>query len=143
MNKLENLVFSIKHHLSYFNNLENYKLSNDDINIIKKIPLEYDIIKKSYNRNVLYRDDIIEILILVWDEDALTSMHNHPDNGCILYMIDGKIIENRQSEYCSISSILYSGMQSYIDNTMGLHQIKSLEKSYSLHIYSPPNFYNK
>lgn len=143
MNKLDNIVFNIKHHLSYYDTMENYKLSTDDINIIEKIPLEYNFTEKSYNRNVIYRDDMIEILILVWDKNATTPMHKHPDNGCILYMIDGKIIENRQSEYCSISSVISSGMQSYIDNSMGVHQIVALEKSYSLHIYSPPNFYNK
>lgn len=140
---METFINNIKKYFSLYNKLDKYTLSDDDINIIKNIKLsEYKIQKNKYVRNLLYRDNNFEILLLAWDKGSTTPTHNHPENGCVLYLIDGKLKEKRISEYCSIDSIICKNKQSYIDDSIGKHKIEAMEVSYSLHIYSPPNFYS-
>lgn len=140
---METFINNIKKYFSLNNKLDNYTLSYDDIDIIKNIKLsEYKIKKNKYVRNLLYRDNNFEILLLAWDKDSSTPTHNHPKNGCVLYLIDGKLKEKRISDHYSIDSIIYKNKQSYIDDSIGKHKIEAMEKSYSIHIYSPPNFYS-
>ena len=57
-------------------------------------------------------------------------------------ILDGSLLEERISEYTTIFSKVIPGKMSYIDNTHGKHNITA-KKSWSLHIYSPPFYYDK
>lgn len=93
----------------------------------------------NYTKNLIYRNNIYEIFLISWDEGAMTSLHNHPENGCILKILDGLLIETRQTPLDE--KILNVGDISHINHNT-YHKIKSIEKTYSLHIYSPPMFYS-
>jgi len=92
--------------------------------------------------------DKFEMFLICWNNNAISPIHNHPKNGCIVKMLKGSLNEviyhikkkNRiKTSYCHL---LKDGDITYIDNTSGVHQIFNYFKktAYSLHIYSPPNF---
>lgn len=113
----------------------------------KKYLIKYDAddwkkyIKETdfYEKNLIYRNDIYEIFLISWNKDSKTKFHNHPKNGCLLKILEGTLIES----YSISSNIteLNPNDISHINHNM-YHSITSINNSYSLHIYSPPLYYN-
>jgi len=103
---------------------------------------DYPIIKNKYTKYKIYQDDLIEVIIISWDENVNTGFHKHPKNGCILKVLGGKLEENLLIKDNIINKKLEKDTISYIDDKIGIHSILSKELSYSLHIYSPPGFYD-
>ena len=99
-----------------------------------------------YNRIELFRNDNFEILLLCWNENQETIIHNHPKNGCIYKVVQGELLEKKykslvdEDEYTQ-SKYSNKDQSSYIDDLIGVHKISSNQKSVSIHIYSPPLFY--
>ena len=71
-----------------------------------------------------------------WEKGAYTSYHNHPENGCVLKVLDGKLYEINDSK-----SLVLNKNDVNFKFKNDYHRIIALEKSYSLYYYSP-NFYN-
>ena len=96
----------------------------------------------NYCRKQIFVNDHFEIILIIWNPDAKTCIHDHSDNGCIMLCLDGSITEDRYSTSLELisTSTLKKNQIKYIHNRQGYHQISSQEKSYSLHIYSPPNY---
>ncbi len=96
-----------------------------------------------YNRIKMsdYSNELFEIILICWDKDSNTKIHDHPDGGCILHLINGELEEHLYDKQLSLITItkVVPGMSSYMDNSIGYHKIKSPDYSMSLHIYSPPN----
>ena len=91
-----------------------------------------------YEKKVLYKNEDYELVLINWEKGSFTNLHNHPDNGCVLKVLDGKLYEINDKKTPLIlnkSDINYKLKNDY-------HRIIALEKSYSLHYYSPPNYYN-
>lgn len=99
---------------------------------------------KKYNKIKLseFSNDLFEIVLICWDEKSETRIHDHPDNGCILYLMDGSLEEELyNTSLIMIKTTIYKPKNiSYMDNKKGYHKIKCLKKAISLHIYSPPNY---
>jgi cysteine dioxygenase len=95
-----------------------------------------------FNKNKIYVSDNFEIVLISWEKDYITPLHKHPKNGCILKILDGMLSETIINDDKIKNNIYLTNNISYMHDIMGLHKIKALEKTYSLHIYSPPNFYN-
>lgn len=114
-----------------------FNLEDFNINITFK--------KNDYNKNILYRDDKYEIILICWDANCQTKIHNHPKNGCIMKLLEGVLIEECFDKTCNIIRInnYKKNDVSFIHDNLYLHKIiNSDQKSISLHIYSPPNFYD-
>lgn len=145
------MLYKLIYDLAKYNNKNLYLFSNK----IKKYNLNYliehyGIIKKNtYNKNILYRNDNFEIILISWDKNICTNIHRHPENGCIMNILDGCLKEEiYKTEYgynnCIKKNTFKKGDISYIHDSLGYHKIYNKNQySYSLHIYSPPNFYNK
>jgi hypothetical protein len=95
----------------------------------------------SYQKTLLFRNDLFDIYQINWNKNSITPVHNHPQNGCILKIISGKLQESIFNPNLISTNLLSTNQISYIDDSLGLHQIQALEDTISLHIYSPPNFY--
>jgi len=136
---LNKLIDKLNNHF-----LKNNNLSNFDINNCIFDSLEYKIkLKKNdYNKTILFKNDIFEIIIIFWDEGSIAPKHNHPKNGCLLTVIEGELEETIFNKNIIKKNILTKNTHSYIHDKYGLHKIYSKNKSVSLHIYSPPNFYD-
>lgn len=119
-------------------NLKNYNLEY----LIEK----YGLIKhESYNKTILYRNTKFEIILISWDKNVCTNIHSHPENGCLMNILEGNLIEDIYKKDNYLKRNIYNkGDISYIHDSLGYHKIYNKDQySYSLHIYSPPNFYNE
>ena len=105
------------------------------------------VISNNYYKKKIYSNELAEMFIITWNINAESKVHDHPDEGCILKVLKGKlkeeIYENREDkiEYISEQILKYNDVGFQISNKY-LHKIKNINKDYtvSLHIYSPPNF---
>lgn len=103
-------------------------------------------VNQDITRFKLYeKKDVFEIKLIAWKPKAVSTVHDHSKYGCIYYMLQGSLNEKR---YHTNTFIEYShnelkkGDINYIDNTIGYHSMSNQSElnSYSLHIYSPPNY---
>lgn len=139
---LDKLIYD----LSKYNDKNLYLFSKN----LEKYNLEY-LVKKygsikhnSYNKIILYRNTEFEIILISWDKNVCTNIHNHPENGCLMNILEGNLIEEIYKKDNLLTKNFYGkGNISYIHDSLGYHKIYNKDQySFSLHIYSPPNFYN-
>lgn len=104
--------------------------------------------QNKYNRSIVYKDQHIEMVVISWNPNQRTPLHDHPSNGCLLKVLDGNLIENiyefnlvdKKCDYIT-SKFLSAGNLSYKEHNKILHNIVNKNnQSITLHIYSPPNF---
>ena len=148
---------------NYINRNNNYNLNNDVNNRYKlnfvsptnfnnhlKIPIKFNELsnynvyeyKKDTFSNVLcqFGTEQYEMFLLVWHPYSYTALHNHKENGCLMKILEGNIIEQKisnEGKYPQTQELFKNDI-SYIHNTHGLHRIinNNSNYSYSLHIYS-------
>lgn len=104
------------------------------------------IVPNTYNKTVIFRDNKFEIILISWDKNSKTKIHNHPSNGCIMKILEGELLEEiydtKTKEKIGVNKYV-EGNTSYIHDDLYYHKIiNGNENTYSLHIYSPPNFYD-
>ena len=106
--------------------------------------------KTVYNKYRIHTNKYYDLNIIEW-RDSLTKIHTHPENGCIVKSLHGMLHETRyDSDLNEIENNFivpihdYSGSltHSYFLDKNVIHSIKnaSKSKSYSLHLYSPPDY---
>lgn len=117
--------------------------------LIKNISIDfskYPPSKERYQRYVLYCNETFEIVLISWGKDIKTKNHCHPENGCLLGVLKGKLLEHRSTHQDKIYSTQTLNLNEigYMHCDLGVHQVININNdvSYSLHIYSPPGFYN-
>jgi hypothetical protein len=96
-----------------------------------------------YNRIKLfdYSNDSFELILICWDSNSESRIHDHPHNGCVLHLMSGTLEEHLYDHSIKLSQItkINQGDTSYMDNLLGYHKIKCIDKAMSLHLYSPVN----
>lgn len=146
----------IKHLDTYFThkptNLKNFipifqeHFKTEDFNNSKRItPISRD----KYIRKTIFNNANYEIVEIYWGENSTTTIHDHPPQGCLYKLLNGKLLEevydNNKKKNTDVRIV--PGELKYIDNTVGFHKITNTGyKSRSIHIYSPPfnkYLYNK
>lgn len=132
---------------SVFNNnvIDCYDIINN-ININKNDldELNFDDLNDNYKKYKLYSNNNFELVVIKWFKNHETPIHQHPDNGCLLKLLYGELTEHRYNFNIEKISETYIKKNdiSYIDNNLYLHKIECIKNGYSLHLYSPPNFYD-
>lgn len=135
------MVYNVLKFKSYLENLE--------IKDYKDHKLEKEAFsEKKHKKKVLFIDDQIEMVLIIWPGNYQTGIHSHPEGGCISKCLENTLIENRyDTENVNLidSKKQQKNSISYIDNKLYYHKIinNTSEVAYSIHIYSPPNYYNK
>jgi cysteine dioxygenase len=130
---MENLIESINEHLK-----------NKDLFSSRKILCNYNkddwrnyvsFDNIHYKRNLVYKNDIFEIILICWKKNQESPIHDHPENGCIFKVLEGSIIELKKNSIrtLNINDIGYSIGKN-------VHQIKAIQDTITLHVYSPPNY---
>jgi len=105
-----------------------------------------------YKRNLVFRNNRFEILILCWNPTQKSQIHDHPQNGCLVKVLKGQIKEEtfaKINNNFESTGINYLGKNdiSYQEGECGLHSIENFTDNCTttLHIYAPsnyqPNFY--
>jgi hypothetical protein len=96
-----------------------------------------------YNRQLVVRNDLFDILVISWKKDQKSKIHDHPDKGCLMIVMQGEIHENlfvnKDNNVIKINeNKLKIGDIGYKERNHILHDIAGMENSVSLHIYAPP-----
>ena len=100
--------------------------------------------KEKYNRNIIYKNDKLELVIITWNAKQGSPIHGHPSGGCIYKIMRGQITEYVYSaaDHNVIDKTNHYVMAdtNYIDNGFGFHKVVNNSKSIcvSMHLYSPP-----
>ena len=135
------MIYNVLNFKEYLENLEINEFVDKDLEQIATRD-------KKHKKKCLFRDENIEILLIVWPPNYETAVHSHPEGGCISKCLKNNLLEERYNvnslELIEKKKFKKNNI-SYIDNTLYYHRIKNLTDytAYSLHIYSPPNYYNK
>jgi hypothetical protein len=114
-----------------------------DLQVLKYCNEKANFTDGKYNRIKLYdySNDQFEMILICWDYNSESKIHDHPEKGCILQLFEGKLEEHLYDSELKIIKIttIDANNISYMDNSVGYHKIKCIEKAMSLHIYSPAN----
>jgi hypothetical protein len=119
-----------------FINIINLYIGTDWKEYIQETKLDFYKVKIYLSKN-------FEIILIIWKEGYSTPLHKHPKNGCVLKILEGYLVEEIINDDKKQINNFITGNISYMHDNKGLHKISSLKNSYSLHIYSPPGFYDK
>ena len=109
----------------------------------KEIPLE-----SGYKKTLLYQNKELDfdIFQIIWFPNCKTHIHDHADNGCLLRLAEGSLVETKYTSLEEIKeikqTILTEKDNSYIDNHIGVHSIANPNKdiAVSYHLYSPSGY---
>ena len=144
---ISNIFIYLNQKINKNHKLHHYKdwLSKQNITLDSIDKKDIKFSDETYVRNVIYRNENIEILVLCWKKGQKTPIHNHPEHGCLLQILQGKVKETHFKRDKTNQQKIF-GIQevSYMHDSLGSHQLENIEdgNSITLHIYSPPNYYN-
>lgn len=128
---------------------------------LAKHPVDVDSIapffhwsEKFYTRNLIYKDERFELMVLCWDRGQVSRIHNHADQMCWMTVPIGKLrgqnfraIEmDEEKGFCRLTETdmfdLSDCLASKVELEEPIHQILNLpefnERAVSVHIYSKP-----
>ena len=101
-----------------------------------------------YTRSLVSTDhENYTLLLLAWNPEKESPIHNHPCLGCWMKVLKGHIMEYNYDEDIEDNRLKLIGVKSYIDgqcsfinDSFGYHKISNFEDtiSYTLHLYIPP-----
>jgi len=99
----------------------------------------------SYYKDLFYTSNEFDIVVITWAKGHRGPIHNHPDNGCNVKVLEGSITEERYNtqtfeELCT--STYYKNNVMYIDDNLGYHRMCNTGDTccITLHIYAPGNY---
>ena len=136
------LTFDVKNDKNIVLNMEKCKyLLSDDI--LWRNYVEFS--REKYKKVTLLRNVDFELVLITWLPNQHTKLHSHPSNGCLMKVLYGQlheIIYQNKTSYQEKNN--KQGEYSFICDKLGKHVISNIENSpaVSLHLYSPPNFYD-
>lgn len=98
-----------------------------------------------YSRTIIHQIRDFDVVLIGWMAGQKSPIHNHPNNGCLVYPILGELLEER---FCGELNILSQtaitvGDHSYIDDGICIHRLgngSETKPAISVHVYSPSNF---
>jgi cysteine dioxygenase len=153
--KIENLIEGLKE-------IPDAEFKCDNVyQFLAKHPVDVDTIspffhwsEKFYTRNLIYKDERFELMVLCWDRGQVSRIHNHADQMCWMTVPVGKLrgqnfraVEmNEEKGLCKLTETdmfdLSDCLASKVELEEPIHQILNLpefnERAVSVHIYSKP-----
>lgn len=98
---------------------------------------------KPYTRNLISTDNkTYTLLLLCWNSEKESPIHDHPCDGCWLQVLKGGIREVRYDKQlnCVADLDYIDGELSYITDNIGYHKVCNTgqNKAVTLHLYAPP-----
>jgi len=115
------------------------------------IPLEaFDEFQKwkteGYSRNYIYKSEEFELLLVCWNKNNASVIHDHGGQKCWVYQLDGEIMENRYdlddnlNLKRTMTHVYKKGDYSFMDESMGFHNLAntSTDRAVTLHVYMSP-----
>ena len=102
----------------------------------------------TYTRVSVARGQRCELLLIGWNDHQESPIHDHPDSGCLLRVMEGKVVEQLHSPTdleTPTREVVRSSIESPISYLSGddlVHRISNPtdDPAYTLHLYSPPGY---
>ena len=103
--------------------------------------------ERGYRRNMVFENDVVELLCLCWKSGQRSPIHDHAQSVCGVKVIEGvgteTIYEMTPSGYIkAVSSNDYANGRVLVSEDADTHQVANLQSEdqdlVTLHIYSPP-----
>jgi cysteine dioxygenase len=99
-----------------------------------------------YTRNCVVENENFELILLCWEKDQITAIHDHGGEECWVYFAKGTFKENiySQEENGELKIIKTTntkpGDVAYMIDFMGFHNLEntSNKRAMSLHLYAKP-----
>ena len=94
-------------------------------------------------RHVLIEHDWLKVVLIHWQPGKISSIHGHPQGGCVFKVLQGSLEELRYTTDASPKLLAVStyqaGSMAYIDDRMGYHAVGNPfhTAAISLHVYTP------
>ena len=102
-----------------------------------------------YEREILHREPAFELMRIDWAPGACTPVHDHPENGCLVKVLQGELLERRyalgKEDEPLHTATLAMGQVTYLEGAAGIHEVENAmaTPAASLHIYAPAGFYDE
>lgn len=102
--------------------------------------------KLPYTRNLVATDDeTYTLLLLCWNPQQTSPIHDHPYDGCWMRVVQGHIREERfianETMYRTHDQMFGVGQLLFMEDSLGYHRVSNPSKSdlaVTLHLYCPP-----
>lgn len=103
----------------------------------------------SYNKIKLsdFSNELFEIVIICWNNNQSSKIHDHPNNGCVLKVLQGELKEEIYNKQIIDNNVMYNYEKTnicllgYMEKNNKIHKIINNDvKSVSIHVYSPPDY---
>ena len=108
----------------------------------------------TYTRNLIFKNDLFEIIAICWEAGQISRIHNHRDQQCFMAMAMGRL-ENQNYKVtdkdpekgtCKLEyserSIIFPTSHVEVDPVEPVHHVGNLEefseRAISIHMYSRP-----
>ena len=94
-----------------------------------------------YTRNCIFENEKFELILLCWEKDQKTPIHDHGGEQCWVKVIEGEFKEtiyksNEVSDFNILKSTLFkAGDIAYMIDFMGCHQLKNLSNQQALSLH--------
>lgn len=108
----------------------------------------------SYTRNLIFKNDLFELLAICWDIGQVSRIHNHRDQMCWMLVSEGRLktqnfrVADRDPEKqtCRLEAtdtyLITPEAPAQVDPAEPVHQVLNLRefgcRAVSLHVYSRP-----
>lgn len=102
--------------------------------------------KTCYTRNCIVENEKFELILICWEKEQVTAIHDHGGEECWVYFVEGEFRENIYSKdkngELSVNKTTNTepGDVAYMIDFMGFHNLENLsnQRSMSLHLYAKP-----
>ena len=102
----------------------------------------------TYGRNLVYKNEEIEVYIITWFPNSQSAIHDHPEIGCIVKILENSLNEDiyelntyNKATFIKTTKLNVNSISFKSGNKI-LHKIINPNNSISvsLHVYSKPQF---
>lgn len=105
--------------------------------------------EETYGRNLVFKTDLFEMLVLTWLPQQRTPIHDHNGQRCWMVVQSGKLTfknfkpldaKNPKLEVVGSVELHQAGESVYIDDGIGIHSIANCttRPAISVHLYAGP-----
>jgi cysteine dioxygenase len=145
MFSLTDVIEKLNVHMSNQNVPEISKVLNEYYNNNNKDWLKYCFWSDDhYTRNLVFKNEDYELIIICWKKDQVSPIHDHSDQNCYFLVLEGDI---QEISYKLEANSLFEFSRVYmtksdlgvVNNDHAWHEIQGItEKAVTLHIYNKP-----
>ena len=109
-------------------------------NILDEL-LNYDYVDtiniNDYTKYILFSSNLFDIILIKWNKNSESKIHDHSEKGCFMKILSGKLCEETYDTNIKLleKNILNINNIGYKISNRLLHKIIALDDTYSLHVY--------